>query len=73
MATVHATYEAGVFRPHAPVNLPDHCEVEFEPKVIKPVLSDSALPHVYDVLAERYEPGEKDVAARHNEHQPPPR
>jgi predicted DNA-binding antitoxin AbrB/MazE fold protein len=73
MATIHATYEAGVFRPHSPVNLPDRCEVEFEPKLITPPDNDKALDDVYGVLAERYETGEKDVAARHNEHQPPPR
>ena len=70
MATIHATYEAGVFRPHSPVNLPDHCEVEFEPKLISSASNGEGLKQVYDVLAERYESGEPDVAARHNEHQP---
>ena len=70
MATIHATYEAGVFRPHSPVNLPDHCEVEFEPKVIGSGSDGSGLEQVYEVLAERYQSGESEVAARHNEHQP---
>ena len=70
MATIHATYEAGVFRPHSPVNLPERCEVEFEPKVIRSASNGEGLKLVYDVLAERYESGEPDVAARHNEHQP---
>jgi len=73
MATIHATYEAGVFRPHSPVNLPDRCEVEFEPKVIRSSgdgSNGSGLEQVYEVLAERYKSGESDVAARHNEHQP---
>ena len=72
MATIHATYEAGVFRPHSPVNLPDHCEVEFDPKVVGPGSNGSGLEQVYDVLAERYQSGEHDVAARHDEHQPGP-
>lgn len=72
MAVIHATYEAGVFRPHSPVNLPDRCEVEFELKVIGPETKIKAVEQVYEVLAERYESGESDVAARHNEHQPGP-
>ena len=70
MATIHATYEAGVFRPHSPVNLPERCEVEFEPKVITQGTNGGGLEEVYDVLTERYRSGESDVAARHNEHQP---
>lgn len=30
--TIHAVYENGVFRPTEPVDLPDPCEVEFEPR-----------------------------------------
>ena len=70
MATIHATHEAGVFRPHPPVNLPERCEVEFEPKVIGSASNGGGLKQVYDVLAERYQSGESNVAARHNEHQP---
>ncbi len=36
MATIHAIYENGVFRPTAPVALPEACEVEFEPRVVEP-------------------------------------
>lgn len=70
MATIHATYEAGVFRPHTPVNFPERCEVEFEPTVVQPSTPDGALEGIYSILAERYVSGESDVAARHNEHQP---
>ena len=70
MATIHATYEAGVFRPRSPVNLPEHCEVEFEPRVVRSESGERALDHIYGVLEERYQSGESDVAARHNEHQP---
>ncbi len=70
MNNVHAIYENGLFRPIGHVDLPDPCEVEFEPRLLH---SDAASPHlddIYAVLAERYNSGEHDVAARHNEHQP---
>jgi len=69
--TIRAIFEDGVFRPTQPVDLPDHCEVEFEPRPL--ATSDeaaAALRRVYSILAERYESGERDVAARHEEHQP---
>lgn len=70
MATIHATFENGVFRPRTPVHLPEQCEVEFEPRIVEPAPSAGALSPIYEVLAERYRSGEHDVAARHNEHQP---
>lgn len=71
MGSIHAVFENGIFRPTERVELPDQCEVEFEPKIvgINPP-SDSALEGIYAVLSERYESGESDVAARHDEHQP---
>lgn len=36
MKTIRAIYEEGVFKPVNPVNLPEHCQVEFEPKVSLP-------------------------------------
>ncbi|HUT93957.1 MAG TPA: antitoxin family protein [Thermoguttaceae bacterium] len=70
MGKVHAVFENGVFHPTAPVDLPERCEVEFEPRVVRPGEDSRGLDEVYDVLSERYETGESDVAARHNEHQP---
>jgi predicted DNA-binding antitoxin AbrB/MazE fold protein len=71
MKTVHAVYEHGVFRPLQDVELPEHTEVEFEPKVIsRPQARASARKEIYSILSERYETGVKDLAARHNEHQP---
>ena len=53
------------------VELPEHTEVEFEPKVIScPQAHASARKKIYSILCERYETGVKDLAARHNEHQP---
>ena len=70
MNSVHAVYENGVFRPVGPVDLPDPCEVEFEPRLIRPGIASRGLDEVYAVLGERYASGEQDVAARHDERQP---
>jgi predicted DNA-binding antitoxin AbrB/MazE fold protein len=70
MSNVHAIYENGVFRPLQQVNLPESCEVEFEPRLIQSEPVGDNLDDVYAVLAERYDTGERDVAERHNEHQP---
>ena len=71
MKTVHAVYEQGVFRPLQGVELPEHTEVEFEPKVISgPQARVNAQREIYSILCVRYETGVKDLAARHNEHQP---
>jgi predicted DNA-binding antitoxin AbrB/MazE fold protein len=70
MGNIHAVYEHGVFRPVGHVDLPDPCEVEFEPRLVKPCDGSDEMAEIYAVLAERYHSGEHDVAARHNEHQP---
>lgn len=70
--TIHAIYENGVFRPVVPVDFPDRCEVEFEVREVKPATATERpdLDAVYAILGERFDSGESDVAARHNEHQP---
>ena len=76
MATVHAIYENGVFRPVEPVDLPDKTPVEFEPRVIpeaagtSPPPMSEGLAKIYEILGRRYNSGYTDTAARHNEHQP---
>lgn len=74
MDTVHAIYENGVFRPVAPVTLPERSEVEFEPRLVNGTKSPDAAPEalqaIYALLSERYASGFSDTAARHNEHQP---
>jgi predicted DNA-binding antitoxin AbrB/MazE fold protein len=67
MTTIHAIYENGVFRPQEPVELPDQCVVEFEPRIVAPQANGRS---VYDVLSRGFASGEPDVAERHNEHQP---
>jgi predicted DNA-binding antitoxin AbrB/MazE fold protein len=71
MKTIHAVYESGVFRPLETVELPERAEVEFEPGPVMPQEDRNArLDGIYAILRERYQSGEHDVAARHDEHQP---
>jgi len=67
---IRAVYENGVFRPTVPVELPEHSEVEFEPRLVAQDGRQPKLDEVYAVMSERYSSGETDVASRHDEHQP---
>ena len=69
MRVIHAIYENGVFRPTDPVDLPEASEVEVELRVMKPS-EERRLDTIYSILDARFESGESDVAARHDEHQP---
>jgi predicted DNA-binding antitoxin AbrB/MazE fold protein len=71
MGIVHAVFENGVFRPSDPVTLPEGCEVEFDPRIVGGVdRNGDTLSNVYEILRRRFDSGERDVSARHNEHQP---
>jgi predicted DNA-binding antitoxin AbrB/MazE fold protein len=71
MGMVHAVFEDGVFRPTEPVDLPERCQVIFEPKVVgEPEPIREGLDRVYEILSRRYSSGHTDTAERHNEHQP---
>jgi predicted DNA-binding antitoxin AbrB/MazE fold protein len=71
MKTVRAVYESGVFRPLETVELPERTEVEFEPRTVGQLEDHNGhLDGIYAILGERYQSGEHDVAAGHNEHQP---
>ena len=79
MKTIHAVFENGVFRPTQQVDLPEHCEVEFEPRLIEKAVADQiaalreidpGMAAVYEVLSRRSSSGRHDIAERHNEHQP---
>ncbi len=59
-----------VFEPTTPVELPDECEVEFEPAIVQTPANEPPLNDVYAILSERYRSGEHDIAERHNEYQP---
>ena len=67
---LHAIYENGVFRPIEPVDLPDRCEVQVEVRAVTNEPQHPSLDDVYAILNERFDSGEHDVAARHDEHQP---
>ena len=66
MRTIEAIFEKGVFRPLDEVQLPENCRVQFEPRIVE----DALLDKVYEVLSLKFNSGQSDVAARHNEHQP---
>ena len=68
MAVIHAVYENGVFRPTEPVDLPESSKVEL--RLIAPATEEKRLDAIYTLLEARFESGEADVAARHDEHQP---
>ena len=68
---IHAIYENGVFRPKQRVDLPEHCEVRFEPlRVGSEERAEASSDEVMTVLSKRFRSGHRDTAARHNEHQP---
>ncbi len=66
----HAIYENGVFRPTGKVDLPDRCEVDVEIRQVFEEPKKPSLDDVYSILSKRFDSGEHDVAARHDEHQP---
>jgi len=68
--TIHAVYENGVFRPTEKVDLPDPCEVDVEVRHLNDKPGKPSLDDMYAILSKRFNSGEPDVAARHNEHQP---
>ena len=70
MKAIHAIYERGVFRPLEAVDLPETTEVVFEPQPVGQPGSPAARARVVAALARRFDSGESDVAARHDQHQP---
>ncbi len=70
MSNVRAIYENGVFHPTEPVELPERCEVEFEPRIVNGKPSPGVMDGVYGILSERFASGEPNVSERHDEHQP---
>lgn len=67
MAIIHAIYENGVFRPTGPIDLPESSEVEIELRLVAPACQDKGLEAIYTLLGARFETGEAEVAARHDE------
>jgi predicted DNA-binding antitoxin AbrB/MazE fold protein len=67
LGTIHAVYQSGLFHPMEPVELPEGCEVEFEPRLVSMERSESHRKRVHALLARSFETGEPDMAARHDE------
>lgn len=60
MTTIRAVYENGVFRPTNVVPLPEHAEVEFEPRLVNEGINSSAvgMEQIYQIMSERFDGGE---------------
>ncbi len=70
MKTIHAIYEQGVFRPREAVELPERTEVEFEPKIVGNGPSDTGdMRGIIEVMSHSYPTGDRELSARHDEHQ----
>ena len=73
--TVKAIYNQGVFRPVEPVDLPENAEVQITLPT-GPAAEDAlaareqARVDIFEILSHRYQTGQTDTAARHDEHQP---
>lgn len=75
--TIQAVFENGVFRPIGRVELAEGTIVEVQTpdeavdvRALAPPGSDEGLLGIYECLAQSYDAGDSEVAARHNEHQP---
>ncbi len=66
MKSVRAIYERGVFRPLEAVDLPEAAGVILEPTPVLPPMLPAARAKVLEILTQRFDSGEGDVAARHN-------
>jgi predicted DNA-binding antitoxin AbrB/MazE fold protein len=69
MKTITAIYENGVFRPIDPVDLPEGATVRIMPEAAG-TPQDLARRRVFEILSTSFETGDREAAARHNEHQP---
>jgi predicted DNA-binding antitoxin AbrB/MazE fold protein len=69
MEPIQAIYENGVFHPIHPVSLPEKSLVQVI--LMPPAMElNQDLDAIHAVLDQRYDTGIRDLAARHNEHQP---
>jgi len=71
MKTITAIYENGVFRPTAPVDLPEGSVVTIEPRLTSP--SEGLSPHqkrIRELLRQPVDTNDPGLSERHNEHQP---
>jgi hypothetical protein len=69
--TIHGRAHGKTIELDEDPGVPDGQEVEVQVKVLSPEPPMSeGLAKVYAILGERFNSGEPDVAARHEEHQP---
>ena len=69
MQVIPAVFEDGVFKPKAPVDLPEATVVDLH-VAMRDSSPEARLKAIYEVLSRRHDTGELDLAARHGEHQP---
>ncbi|HQU43507.1 MAG: hypothetical protein B7Z73_08275 [Planctomycetia bacterium 21-64-5] len=77
MKLIPAIYEHGVFRPIEPVDLPEGTTVQVQAAptslnvrhMVPPGTAEDQI-RIYECLAQSYDTGDPQAAARHNEHQP---
>jgi predicted DNA-binding antitoxin AbrB/MazE fold protein len=74
---LRAIFEKGVFRPMEPVELPEGTVVQVQApdelvdvRALVPPGADEGLIRIYECLAQSFDTGDPEAAARHNEHQP---
>ncbi len=71
MTTVDAIYRKGTFEPLGRVDLPEEAHVRLQVEPIEVAgREEKAIREIYRLMGMRFYSGERDTAARHNEHQP---
>jgi predicted DNA-binding antitoxin AbrB/MazE fold protein len=71
VTTVDAIYRDGMFQPIGRVNLPEDCHVKLQIEPVEVAADEGeAIVEIYRLMGKRFNSGERDVAERHNEHQP---
>jgi predicted DNA-binding antitoxin AbrB/MazE fold protein len=66
--TVRAIYRNGVFEPQQAVGLPENSEVEVTFPADDASLNRNGSEEIFEILSRRYNTGQTDAAARHDEH-----
>lgn len=70
--TLHGKAHGKTIELDEDLGVPEGQDVEVQVTVVAPAAApmSDGLAKVYAILGERFQSGENDVAARHNEHQP---
>ena len=72
MTTVNAIFRNGMFQPTERVELPENSRVQLQVECVDSEASGAskAVDEIYRIMGLRFHSGERDVAERHDEHQP---